>query len=329
MEKRKRTCTGGQVAVPVAAPAAKKRCISVAPEFKLQKIHKSLGSAVEQFTVNMKEAKHLSPLKKAIAVCMSVMTKFHQENCAYKFQIAISGVFHKAVDPAVITQPKVALASEMVTVYADAVPTLDDANRRLLNFIEIYEYNGSGWVFSNFASLQIILWHLDPLHASAFIPHHWIQAKRDAANVTGTDWDDCFKWAVLAGMHSVNDNAHRMTNYVEHVNTYDFTSLCFPVPLSSIGSFAAANNLFINVYGIENNKKVIYPLRVLQTVVSGRQMDLLLIECNGVQHYTTIKRFSRLVSSQLSNHNSATYCCRKCLHAYSTQELLNAHAEDC
>ena len=72
-----------------------------------------------------------------------------------------------------------------------------------------------------------------------------------------------------------------------------------------------------------------YPLRVSQTVVSRRHVDLPLIECNGVQHYTTIKNFSRMVSSQLSNHNCATYSCKKSLHAYTTQDLLNAHAEDC
>ena len=64
-----------------------------------------------------------------------------------------------------------ALASEMVAVYADAVPPLDDVNRQLLNFIEVYEHNGSGWVFSNFASLQLTLWHLDPLRAFVPLPH--------------------------------------------------------------------------------------------------------------------------------------------------------------
>ena len=43
LEKHKWTCTGG----PVAAPAAKKRCIGVASEFKLRKTRKSLGGAVE------------------------------------------------------------------------------------------------------------------------------------------------------------------------------------------------------------------------------------------------------------------------------------------
>ena len=100
-----------------------------------------------------------------------------------------------------------------------------------------------------------------------------------------------------------------MSKYEEHVNNYDFSSLRFRVPLSYIGSFAKANNLSINVYDVENNGKVIYPLRVSQTVVADIHVDLLLYECNSIQHYTTIKNFSRFVSSYLSNFNSATYCC--------------------
>ena len=104
-----------------------KRCTGhgVAPErlqFKLQKTREALGGSVQQFTVDMKEAKSLSTLMKAIAVFKPVMTDFQQKHSAYKFQIAVNVVFHKAVDPAVITQPPVALTSEMVAVYADAAP---------------------------------------------------------------------------------------------------------------------------------------------------------------------------------------------------------------
>ena len=110
---------------------------------------------------------------------------------------------------------------------------------------------------------------------------------------------------MFAGIHPVAVNSERIGKYVEHVNKYDFSSPRFPVSLSSIASFARANNLSINVYGIEDDKKLIYPLRVSQTVVSDRHVYLLLHECNSIQHYTTIKNFCRLVS--------ATYCCKKCL----------------
>ena len=107
------------------------------------------------------------------------------------------------------------------------------------------------------------------------------------------------------------------------------SSLCFPVPLSSIASFSTKNNLSINIYGVEDGKKVIYPLRVTDAVVPERHVDLLLHELGGIQHYSTIKNFRQLISSQLSSHGHATYCCKKCLHPYSSKELLAAHAVDC
>ena len=133
-------------------------------------------------------------------------------------------------------------------------------------------------------------------------------------------------------MHPVgerNRNPNRMSGYEEHVDKYDFSSLRFPVPSSSIGSFATKNDLFINVYVVENNEKVIHPLRVSQTIVPGRHVDLLLYECGGIQHYSTITNSSRLVYNQLNNRNGATHFCKKCLHGYSTPELLKDHGEYC
>ena len=186
--------------------------------------------------------------------------------------------------------------------------------------MEIYEHNGSGGVFSHFASLQLTLWHLYLLRASAFVPlPEWIRDKKATANIIGTG-NDCFKCAVLAGMHTrAADNPNRMVNYVEHACGYDFSSLCFPVSPSSIAPFAAKNNLSVNV---EEEKKVIFPLCVTDSVVPGRHEDLLLHACNGDQHYSTIKNFSRLISDQLSNHGHAIYCCKKCLHVIQLKNFL-------
>ena len=140
--------------------------------------------------------------------------------------------------------------------------------------MEIYEHNGSGWVFSHFASLQLTSSHLDPLRASAFVPlPQWIRDKKATTNTIGTS-NDCFKWEVLAGMHPTMDNhPNRMGNYMEQTCGYDISSLCFPVSLSSIAPFATKNNLSINIYGVEDEKKVIYPLCVTNSIVSGRHVD--------------------------------------------------------
>ena len=58
--------------------------------------------------------------------------------------------------------------------------------------------------------MELTLWHLDPLRASAFVPlPKWIREKLTVTNVVGTG-DDCFKWAVLAGLHPAAENPQRM-----------------------------------------------------------------------------------------------------------------------
>ena len=83
-----------------------------------------------------------------------------------------------------------------------------------------------------------------------------------------------------------------------------------------------------NVYGVDDDNERIYPLRVSSTVVPDRHVDLLLFERDSVHHYTSIRNFGRLVGRQLSNHGYTVHCCRRCLHAYTCQELLDAHAVD-
>ena len=119
----KRTCDGGRVIAPVAAPADKRRRISgVTPEFVVRKTRGSLGGVVELFALNMKGVMHLAALQKDMNAFKPVMGKFHREHRAYKFQIAVDVVCPKAHDPAVITEPPVTLTSEMITAYADTVP---------------------------------------------------------------------------------------------------------------------------------------------------------------------------------------------------------------
>ena len=85
----------------------------------------------------------------------------------------------------------------------------------------------------------------------------------------------------------------------------------------------------VNVYGVDDANEVIYLLCSSSILVPDRHVDLLLFEHDGAQHYTTTRDFNRLIGRQLSNHGHAAHCCRRCLHAYSSQELLDAHALDC
>ena len=166
----------------------------------------------------------------------TVMGEYHCMHRAYKFQMAVDVMFHKAVDPALITQATVTLRSELAAVYSDGSPPLEDISRQLLNLIDVYKHNGSGWVFSSFAPLQLALWHLDPLRRVHL--YHYQRGFVTKEQLPGWEEGD--------------------------------------------------------------------PLHVTDDVIPDRHVDLPLHKMGGIQHYSKIKNFSWLVSSQLSNHAHAT-----------------------
>ena len=129
LEKHRRNCTDGAPAgkrqrVPAAVPVA-------VPEFVLRETHISLGGAVKQFTVNVIAVSNLSSLKTAMTVFKPSMLTFQQRHHSYKFQFTVDIMFHKADDPAVVTQPPVTLTSEMLAVYSDSPSPRDDVYRQL------------------------------------------------------------------------------------------------------------------------------------------------------------------------------------------------------
>ena len=213
------------------------------------------------------------------------------------------------------------------SVYAVNVPQLVETSRNFAELLEVYEQNGSGWVFSNFVPMELTLWHHDPLSASAFVPlPKWIRDKRAVTNVVGTG-DDCFKWAVLAGVHPADCNPERMENYLPYANLYDFSNLNYPVPLSSITPFAKKNGISINAYAVEDGKRIIFPVCVTDAPVEGKHVDLLMHELHEIQHYSTIRDFGRLISGQLSNHQHSFYSCKKCLHSCWSAAVLKRHTK--
>ena len=55
----------------------------------------------------------------------------------------------------------------------------------------------------------------------------------------------------------------------------------------------------------------------------------MLIEEGGVKHYCLVKDISRLLSSQVSNHNGEHHFCLRCLNPFWCQESSNKHQEYC
>ena len=106
----------------------------------------------------------------------------------------------------------------------------------------------------------------------------------------------------------------------------DWSGLKFPVDLNQIAIFEKFNpSISINVFGFD---KTIYPLRISKTK-RPRIVNLLLISDGEKQHYCLIKSLSRLLSSQMSNHDGSIVFCLNCLNHFPNEEKLKIHEEYC
>ena len=95
-------------------------------------VRRAYGGAAEVHSVDMQERNQLAALGDAVLSLEPPMAAYHRKHRAYKFQVAVDVMFHKAVGPAVVTQPPVTLRCDMAAVYPDESPQLEETSARLL-----------------------------------------------------------------------------------------------------------------------------------------------------------------------------------------------------
>jgi hypothetical protein len=138
-----------------------------------------------------------------------------------------------------------------------------------------------------------------------------------------------------------NGDTQNPDSYPDFRLFFNFEGVEFPVSLKDIAKFEELNKVSINVYGLEQIYKngrsiyeVIGPLHFCK-VRYDMHINLLLLstrddENNVKNHYCYISDLSRLVSSQISNHEHKKYFCDGCLQYFRTSDTLQQHEQnDC
>ena len=105
--KHLRHCTGHRPPPPPPQQQQKQHATEPPPKFTINHQYTSIGGAVERYNINMQETHHLDHLSTALHLLLPLMKTFRTKHHAYKLQVAITIVCHKAVDPSVVTQPPV------------------------------------------------------------------------------------------------------------------------------------------------------------------------------------------------------------------------------
>ena len=92
---------------------------------------------MEVHSVDKDTANQLVALEDAIVALGPTMAAYQRRHHAYKYQIALNIVFHKAVDSTILTDPPVTLRTTMAAMYPNELPQLVETSRHLLELLEV------------------------------------------------------------------------------------------------------------------------------------------------------------------------------------------------
>ena len=207
---------------------------------------------------------------------------------------------------------------------------IDHIEEDILEKIRVLQEEDSGWYFKEVKALEIHIVDYKPTKGSSYIPlPNFIMRKKAILNMENKD-DKCFLWCILRYLHPREKHSIRINDLKKYENDFNFEQINFPVELQDITKFEKQNPDLpgINVFSVNENNSV-YPLKINQKDCQ-KSIDLFLFSDGKKQHYSLIKNYSRLVSSQYTSYKSGKkYFCKKCLTCYTKEECLEKHLVYC
>ena len=212
----------------------------------------------------------------------------------------------------------------------DVNKLIDLCHKKILNDIDAYQENGSGWYFNEVVQLEIHTVEFNPAKGSTYIPlPDWISNKKAIVNIKNKD-EKCFLWCILRYLYPRDRDEERLTDLKKYENSLNTKGISFPMKLRDISKFEKLNPSLpgINVFSVDENKKF-YPLRMAERDCLNT-IDLFLYEEDGVSHYSLIKNFTRLIKTQKTKSKNGTiFICKKCFTHFTKEELLQKHIKYC
>ena len=186
--------------------------------------------------------------------------------------------------------------------------------REIIENINNYVKNGSGWYFKEILYLEIHTIEYKPISGSTYIPlPDWIKSKKAIVSIRNKD-NKCFIWSILRYLYPRDKNDCRFNDLKKYEFSLNTKGITFPMKLKDISKFEKLNPDLpgINVFSVDDTY-TIYPLRQI-TKNCKSTIDLFLYEQYGQYHYSLIKNLSRLIRSQITsrtnpyqNHIYVTY----------------------
>ena len=191
------------------------------------------------------------------------------------------------------------------------------------NEIETRDMQGSGWKIQGINHLKIYFHKTNPINGMTC--KKFPIRTNSVLNIQNND-TYCFLWSILASIHPVDNNPHRVSKYIPYQNELNITDIDFTngMRITDIDKFEKLNNqLSINVfeYSKEEDKEYqLVPLYISKNIENRRIIDLILYK----NHYILLKKLHVFIGK----HDNS-FVCRNCLGSYTVQSELEIHKRLC
>ena len=217
--------------------------------------------------------------------------------------------------------------AKTITKPNDIEPELNMSRQEILNTIDKWVSEGSGWVIDRMDSHYINVILYKPLNDSSYIelPVELRNSKKGLINMKNED-EECFRWCHIRHLNPQIKYPERIKEEDKKmINELNYNGIDFPLSQKHYNKVEKQNSIRINVFGYEDGQP--FPINISKETFED-QINLLLITKDEKKHYVLIKDFNAFMYNQ-SKHKEKKHFCMYCLQCFSSERILANYVNNC
>ena len=216
---------------------------------------------------------------------------------------------------------------QLMTNEIEIVESLQITQEQIVNKIQQWISEGSGWTIQSVDSHFINVVEYRPLKGSSYIPlpKKLQNSAKGLINLKNED-NECFRWCHIRHLNPQDKNPQMIKKTdKQYIEKLDYTDIEFPVTVKQYKRIEKQNNINVNVFGYELKQP--YPIYVSKEKYQDH-MELLLITKDENRHYVLMKDFNKFMYNQ-TKHKERKHFCMHCLQGFSREDVLTEHIPNC
>ena len=198
----------------------------------------------------------------------------------------------------------------------------NESFEEILNKLDIWINEGSGWIIDNVEGLYINVTSYEPLLGGSYIPlpKALNNSLKGLINLKNKD-HKCFMWCHVRLVNPTNSHPERINKQVKKTAAnLNYSDTVFPLDINNYEKIEDRFQIQVNAFGYENKVCSLY----ISKKSYDQTLNLLLITKKDKFHYVFIKDFNRLMFSR-TKHKGKKHYCMSCLQSFTTEEILPNH----